>query len=220
VKWPGIKPEMNVESNQIYQGSMKYALWSFKGEPLEFTTIADDAWGYKTSYSVTDKDGKEIASGKPEAKQTVVHKIEVPKPGIYYLNYNDPGAYWTFKAPAGKVATVIALPEEVGGRSPRLYQDWYFYVPKGVRKLEYFMQGGGAHTVIGPDGQDKAKVLQLNDFVTVPVPEGMDGKLWRLNEAPFGKFHFLNAPSYLAGSPNALLVPREVAERDGLQIRK
>ncbi|MEO6906568.1 MAG: hypothetical protein ABI210_01635, partial [Abditibacteriaceae bacterium] len=58
-----------------------------------------------------------------------------------------------------------------------------------------------------------------NDWAIIPVPPGMDGKIWHLEGAYFGKFYFSNAPSYFSPTPEGLLVPREVAEKDGLQIR-
>jgi hypothetical protein len=50
---------------------MKYAMWSMKGEPLEFTTKTGSAWGYKTSYELIDAKGKVIASGKPDFEETI-----------------------------------------------------------------------------------------------------------------------------------------------------
>jgi len=36
----------------------------------------------------------------------------------------------------------------------------------------------------------------------------------------FGKFYFSNIPSYFSPTPEGVLVPREVAIKDGLTIRK
>lgn len=58
------------------------------------------------------------------------------------------------------------------------------------------------------------------DYVKVPVPEGMDGKLWQFETPVLGFYRFSNVPNYIAASPHALLVPREVAVKDGLQIRQ
>ncbi len=56
--------------------------------------------------------------------------------------------------------------------------------------------------------------------VTTKIPEGMDGKIWSFGDMSLGKIYFANAPSYLAATPESLLAPREVAEKDGLTIRK
>jgi hypothetical protein len=218
VQWPDKPTAPVTDRSQTYQGSMKYALYSLHGEPLEFTTEAGDAWGYRTSYTVTGVSGKVIAEGKPEPKVLMKHKIEVPAPGLYYLNYNDPGAYWTFNAKPDQIASIVVLPEFTGGRTAKVLQDMYFYVPKGTKKLEYFTVN--KHWVIGPDGSEQQRVEQTNEYISVPVPDGMDGKVWRLRNLDLGKIYFNNAPSYFATSPDSLLVPREVAEKDGLQIRK
>ncbi len=56
----------------------------------------------------------------------------------------------------------------------------------------------------------------MADWVTVPVPAGKDGQLWRLHDAVLGLFWFNNLPTVMAASPQALLLPRELVERDGL----
>jgi len=217
VKWPDLKPEENnIAGKQTYQGSMTYALLSAKGEPLEFTTEAGDAWGYKTGFQVTDAKGKVLESGKPDAKVLVTHKVKVPGAGIYYLNYYDPGAYWTFTAKAGLPYSIVVLPEVATARSPSGLQPMYFYVPKGVKELQYFTTGN--HTVFAPDGS-KQKYIAANDWAIIPIPPGMDGKLWHLEGAWFGKFYFSNAPSYFSPTPEGVLVPRELAKKDGLTVR-
>jgi len=47
----------------------------------------------------------------------------------------------------------------------------------------------------------------------------MDGKLWRFGHFQLLDMWFYNIPNYVAGSPNSLQVPREVAQADGLNIR-
>ena len=48
----------------------------------------------------------------------------------------------------------------------------------------------------------------------------MDGKLWRFHDPVLGLFWFNNVPNCFAASPAALLVPRGVALKDGLEILK
>ena len=225
IVWPDAAPEQNVQSKQTYQGGMKYALYSVQGEPLEFTTEAGDAWGYMTRFTINDAEGKEIAAGKPAAKVAVVHKIEVPAPGLYYLSYNDPGAYWTFTAAPTTLASICVSPDVVNGRSAQVMQDMYFYVPKGTRTLEYFFaaagfQVGGQHQVHSPDGAVQKEVNAFDDYVSIPVPNGMGGQLWKIHSPSMGRFFFTNAPPYFAPSPDAVLVPREIAEKDELMIRQ
>jgi hypothetical protein len=218
IKWPNANASTNdVKTTQTYQGTMKYALISLKGEPLEFTTEAGDAWGYKTEYSVKDSQGRVLDSGKPESKKLLTHKIPVPAPGIYYLTYYDPGAYWTFTAQPSLPYTIVALPEVATAWSPAVLPQMYFYVPKGTQKIEYFATA--AHKVYGPDGSEQKLLQTGNDWVTIPVPLGMDGKPWIMRDLGFGKYYFSNIPSYFSPTIEGLLVPREVAQKDGLEIR-
>jgi hypothetical protein len=47
----------------------------------------------------------------------------------------------------------------------------------------------------------------------------MDGKPWIMRDLGFGKYYFSNIPSYFSPTIEGLLVPREVAQKDGLEIR-
>jgi len=217
VKWPNTPKFLEPEHGHEYQGSMKYAFYSLKGEPLEFNTWVGDAWGYRTSFTITDAEGKVIVTVKPEPKSNTLHKIEVPEAGLYYLNFSDPGAYWSFYAKPSQIASIVVLPEVTGARSPNLLKPMCFYVPKGTKVLEYFATTG--NNIHAPDGTQLNEKQTVNNWVSIPVPKGADGKLWTIGGMAFGKFYFSNIPSYVASSAESLLVPREVAEKDGLEIR-
>ena len=97
-------------------------------------------------------------------------------------------------------------------------QRMYFYVPKGTKQISYYWRGG-PHKLLGPDGKVVREVATSGEFVTVPVPEGADGKPWSFTQLALGHLWFFNLPNQLAGSPDALLVPKEVAREDGLELR-
>lgn len=225
VRWPTVAPEVaGVESRQWYQGPMHYVLYSLHGEPLEFTTEAGDAWGGINRFTVTDAKGVEIVRGQPKNKETMPHTIAVPERGAYTLNYDDGGSYWDMTVPSGKAAT-IPLGQTSDYRNSKVMQDMYFYVPKGTKTIEYFytktaFHPGGPHQVLDPAGNVQKAVDVNGDYVSVPVPAGMDGKLWRFHEPVLGLFWFNNLPNYFAASPDALLIPREVMLKDGLEVRK
>jgi hypothetical protein len=245
VNWPDEHPQ--IVSKQVYQGTQKYYLYSKHGEPLEFTTWAGDAFGYIGHMKVLDAKGNVIYSRENiPLNSTTENKIPVPAPGLYVLDYDDNGGFWSMETAPGVVATIPLL--DRGGvpsgvfRNPYPQQRMYFYIPKGVRTFEYFYtrtrsHTGGPHSVLNPKGESARPLVggvpvekkdiygnwpvDVNgDYVTVPVPEGMDGHLWSLDSPVLGFFRFNNAPNYIAASPDALLVPREVAEKDGLQIIK
>ena len=215
--------EAKIESNQEYQGSQVYALWSYKGEPLEFTTTAGKLWNGINRFVVRDGKGNEITKGQLPNSATTEHSIKVPGSGLYYLDYNDNGSTWSVKIGAGRAAT-IPLGSRRDYRNWKVMQDMYFYVPKGIQQIEYYYSRtayhpGGPHQVLGPDGKVIQDVSINGDWISIPVPQGMDGKLWRFHNPVLGLFWFNNLPNYFAASPQMLLIPREVAEKDGLKIR-
>jgi hypothetical protein len=221
VAWPAAP---TIASEQSYQGGARYYFYSLHGEPLEFTTRAGDAWGGINRFTLTDATGVAIAAGRLPNNVTTNHVILVPKSGLYQLDYNDNGSYWSITVAPGRVAT-LPMGQRQDYRNSKVMQEMYFYVPKGTRQIEYFytrtaFHPGGRHTVLDPDGT-AVKVVDVNgDWVHIPVPEGMDGKLWRLSDPVLGVFWFNNVPNCLAASPDALLVPRELATRDALPLRR
>ncbi len=221
VRWLGLpSATAQIRSQQTYQGSQVYALWSTTGEALEFDTWAGDAWHGINRFVVNDADHHEIAKGRLPNKEITHHHIVVPHPGLYYLDYDDHGSWWSMTVAPGLAAT-IPLGSTRDYRNTQVMQDMYIYVPKGTRQIEYYYtrtayHPGGPHQVINPEGA-VAKAVDVNgDWVTVPVPAGMDGRLWRLHEPVLGLFWFNNLPNVMAASPQALLLPRELVERDGL----
>jgi len=206
----------------MFQGGLKYALYSIKGEPVEVTvTTGVIAW-YRNraaaSYKFLDAREKVIAEGRlplDGEKHTLTAKV--PGPGLYFFDFTDSSAGWRAEAPR---ETPLTIPLRRGRRFGHhgWGQDMCFYVPKGTRKIQYYWRGG-AHRVLGPDGKLVAEVKDSGKFITIPVPEGMDGGLWRFSRFSLVHLWFFNVPNYVSGSPNALLLPREVVERDGLEIR-
>lgn len=211
----------SAESKQAYQYGLTYALYSVSGEPLEMVLVPGTIAHYRdmapSKWQITDQEGKEITGGqlaldgKPQSIQVVV-----PAAGLYYLHYEDWMAGWQIQVASGKHATIVLQPtwkvEHAGWM-----QAMYFYVPRGTKELRYYWSGS-PHRVHGPDGAMLAEVNTRGEFVRIPVPEGADGKPWHFSQLMLGRLWFFNAPNYLAASPQALLVPRQLAERDGLHI--
>jgi hypothetical protein len=52
------------------------------------------------------------------------------------------------------------------------------------------------------------------------VPAGQDGKVWSLSPHAHGHLWFFNAPNVLAASPDAMLLPKDLVERDGIKSGK
>jgi len=209
------------ESVQAYQWSLPYALYSRGGEPLKLTLTAGTIAHYRdlaqATWSVTDAQGKELAGGRlPLDGQPKPMEVKVPRPGLYYLKFDDSSAGWNIKVAAGLPATIV-LERAQRVEHAGWMQNMYFYVPKGTKELHYYWLGQ-PHRIHGPDGAVLKEVKTSGAFVKIPVPEGADGKPWHFSQMMLGKLWLLNAPNHLAASPQALLVPSEIAQRDALRL--
>ena len=206
-----------------WQGGFRHALYSIAGEPLAVSVIPGTIAWYRdrpdATYAFSDAAGKAVAEGRlPLDGEAHALQVEVPAPGLYYLDFNDSGAGWRILAERDRP---LAIPLRRGGGL--LHHGWnddlYFYVPKGTREVQYYWQGG-AHNVYGPDGKRVQQVTESGKFIKIPVPEDGDGRVWRMGEIALGHLWFFNVPNYVARSPGALLVPREAVAADGLAIRQ
>jgi hypothetical protein len=213
-------PTPPAESVQSYQWCLPYALYSHGGEPLELSVVSGTIAHYRdmapARWAVTDAAGKRLAGDRlPLDGKAHPIAVKVPRAGLYYLQFDDSMAGWQIRVAPGRAAAVVLEPgrhvEHAGWMQPM-----HFYVPRGTRELQYYWLGQ-PHRVHGPDGALLKEVRTTGEFVRVPVPEGADGKTWHFTQMMLGDLWFLNAPNYLAASPAALLVPRELAEKDGLR---
>jgi hypothetical protein len=210
-------------SLQKYQGGMRYVLYSVNGEPLEVEVVTGTIAWYRdrapATYTWLSAKGETLATGRlPLDGET--HKLEfkVPGPGFYFFDFADSGAGWSISAGPERSIS-IPLKRDRGYSHQGTMPPLYFYVPKGTRQIEYFW-AGGAHKVVGPDKKVVQEVKTNGDFVIVTVPDGMDGKVWSFAQFALGRLWFFNIPNYVAATPNALLIPREVVQADGLTVRK
>lgn len=211
-----------VPSVQTYQWTLPYALYSVSGEALDFNITPGTIVHYRdmapAKWSITNAFGKRIANGRLplDGKRHPV-TVQVPEAGLYFLAVDDSTAGWRIEVAPGRPASVMMEParrvEHAGWMQPM-----YFYVPKGTRELQYFW-AGKPHRLHGPDGAVLKEVKTNGEFVKVSVPPGADGKTWHFSQLMLGSLWLFNAPNNLAASPAALLVPKELADQDGLSPR-
>ena len=95
---------------------------------------------------------------------------------------------------------------------------FYFYVPKGTRKV------GMYHKLIKGtlyDGDDNEVFVFKNTsaYQSFPVAEGQDGKIWSFKDAR-GIIKLMTVPPYFSLNPRYMLLPEEVIEKDGLSVVK
>ena len=151
----------------------------------------------------------EDESVPPDGEERVV-KLAVTEPGMYRIDVNDGKDLTRVTWPDGQVMswkmTLNESPSMMSGR-------WglYFYVPKGTQKIGLYVNVAGG-VVLQPDGKEAVKLDGMKgEFVSVPVPSGMDGTLWKLNHIA-GKVCLMNVPPYLAMNGEQLVLPNDVVE--------
>jgi hypothetical protein len=131
--------------------------------------------------------------------------------GLYRLTVSDGMDRTQVKLPAD---LPIVIPSTQDAPMNAHHGQWmaYFYVPKGTKTIGLF---GGEHGEV-QDSRNRT-VFWLNgrkrDFYAVPVPDGQDGKAWRIRYGK-GDMRLLTVPPYFAPTPGQLLLPAEVVEKD------
>ena len=136
-------------------------------------------------------------------------KLRLPEPGVYRIDLNDGLDSTEVTWPEGQLMSWKMTLED---RPRMLTGRWamFFFVPSGTARIGLYADIGGGR-LVQPDGK-KAKDFSggvPGRFLSVGVPEGMDGKLWKF-EFMAGKISLLNVPPYLAARPDELLLPAEL----------
>ena len=155
-----------------------------------------------------------VASDRSVAPDGVERTVKLPlqESGLYRITVNDGRDRTQVKWPADQPVTVHS---SVDSPMSRFYHQWmgYFYVPKGTQTIGLY---GGGHGEVR-DSQDRAH-FWLNGrerkYYSVSVPPGEDGKVWRVRYVN-GDLRLLTVPPYFATTPQGLLLPKEVVEKDG-----
>jgi hypothetical protein len=103
----------------------------------------------------------------------------------------------------------------------------YVYVPKGTTKFGFFAQSGTIRLTAANNvdqhifdgfGNDLGTILTAsNNFYYAAVTDDTDGQLWRVH-SPSNKFRPYTIPTQVFHAPTEVLLPREVADADGLQL--
>ena len=176
------------------RGNIRVELWKLGG----LSTTGDRE-------TLTASDRNVPPDGKP---RTIA--LRVAESGLYRIDVSDGGDLTSVEWPRNQrisFKSSMDQPIKTNGR-------WtlYFYVPRGTTTLGLHAESRGR--IHGPSG----KVLLNLDatpagYHSIRVPQGADGRLWEINSAA-GSIRLLTVPPYLARSPEELLLPREVVERD------
>ncbi|MEO6906317.1 MAG: DUF4838 domain-containing protein, partial [Abditibacteriaceae bacterium] len=212
--------QAGAETTQHFAG--RAGFWfATNGKPLQYTIKTDVLDNFQNRpdarWTLADSTGKTIKQGRMQLDgQSQKFSFDIPV-GTYSLDFDGQQGSWTLLA--DKSTSVSPMLLKQWPRTQEGGQDMYFYVPKGTKQIELSWPGAPLQPM--DSNSDVAKLLNSNDdFYVYEVPSGSDGGLWALSNFSLGQLWFYNVPNYLAASTQALLVPREVAETDGLKIRK
>ena len=86
-----------------------------------------------------------------------------------------------------------------------------FYVPKSTKSLGGF--GNGRGIIYDNTGNAVHTLSGQPEYFDIPVPLDQAGKIWAF-ESIGGRLSLMTVPPYMARSPQELLLPREVVEKD------
>ncbi|HJZ60085.1 MAG TPA: DUF4838 domain-containing protein, partial [Gemmataceae bacterium] len=127
--------------------------------------------GEKETLVATDR------STLPDGKEYPV-KLAVKEPGLYRLTVSD-GMDRTLVRLKSELPFTVPSSAEAPMNAHHLQWMLYFYVPRGTKVIGLF---GGEHGEV-QDPQNRT-VFWLNgrkpNYYGVPVPDGQDGKMWRV----------------------------------------
>ena len=207
--------------------TLKHNLYSVAGEPFKMTITTGVYYTDKPplNYTLIDADGNKITSGSiRHDKQKHQVTLKVPRAGLYELKTQDNGGGWAINTQSDTPMSV-RIQGHGGHHNHQGGQRWYFYVPKGTTEFHHYAGNDTyEYEVNGPAGETIATLKMDGKIKTVKVPAGLDGRQWSFGHPSNGfqprAFWFYNLPNWLSCAPNALLVPRNIAQSDGLRIRK
>jgi hypothetical protein len=206
-----------VHANPSFTGKITHILASLKGEPLKFDIEVRESLHIKRQpgkYWLESLDNKLIKYA--ELPEGITHvELKVPGPGLYKFSCKRGGAGWNIKIPESLPSALIFSRDKDVRTN---YAKRYFYVPKESKKIVLYVQSGSID-IKDPDGKRQLKCSVNGNFVEIDVPENFAGKVWSIA----GKLRnawFLNMPTILSNNPSTIILPEELAKKDGLTIVK
>lgn len=221
IDWSNAKDKLVKREGGIWQCGHLMWIYSF-GKPIDLT-VEPNLTGLVKSTICTLKtaDGATILvqRGTLNAKKRCEFSLKVPEAGLYQIFVDN--IFWRL----GDYHTTT--PMVIPTKTNYIHSGWQtptcFYVPKGTKNLELighfsgdcdiFTDGNWKHVV------GKIKQSKNGEIQSIAVPEGEEGKVWTFRNVMINSVWFLNAPNYLGYSPYGMMVPKEVAEKDGLRIK-
>lgn len=162
------------------------------------------------------------ASETGEKETLIAENTTVPPDGVMrevVLSLTEPGLY-RIDLDDGRDMTSVTWPEDQLMTWKMSLEDYpammsgrwnlMFFVPKGTTRIGLYADVRGGR-ILRPDATTALEFDGSTDgqFLSIEVPEGMDGQLWKA-EHMAGRIGLLNVPPWLAKSPRQLILPKEV----------
>ena len=193
------------------------------------TTSTWDSWIDQTMVSqpselAADASGKDI--------QVVTVELKAPRPGTYRFELGpggdqaslgslafDPGGKRKYDTANGGFTYVT---QATGFTQPAVY----IYIPKGTKSLDLevwdhrkgkYIQFYSGLPATKPTPTRKVDVSAMATH-TIKLQPGEDGTIAAISGNLFAFPYLYSVPTYWAKSPSALLIPRDIAEADGLTV--
>lgn len=171
------------------RGHVKIGLWKLGGPSAtgeDETLVAEDA------------------TVPPDGEERRVF-LEVSEPGIYRIDLDDGRDLTRVTWPEGQVMSwKMALDDYPNLMSGR----WtlYAWVPPGTRRIGLYSVAAAGELRDPEGGKSLDLAAEGGKFLSVEVPEGMDGGFWKF-QGVSGRVSLLSIPPYLARSPSELVLP-------------
>ncbi|MBQ9337855.1 MAG: DUF4838 domain-containing protein [Lentisphaeria bacterium] len=146
----------------------------------------------------------------PDGEERTV-TLRPKHPGLHRLEMNDGADMTRLVLPAGLPA-VYPVEHE---KSSVFGNSCWFYVPKGTRELGYYAATARG-VILSPDGKTFVNLAKQNGYYKREIPEQFTGKVWQV-KGMRGVLRLLTVPDGLNLNLPVILVPRPVAEQDGLK---
>lgn len=209
----GLTSDKPKAHQQTMQRVERFAIHT-DGAPITLDlTVGTIAW-YRdradARWKLEDASGKTVAEGARKLDGEVRSlTVEVPEAGVYFFECDESSAGWRIARQPGE--SLAWLPKR-GRRVVPLgpFGELFFHVPAGTQELQLFASGP-KFPIRGPDRKTIAEVDAEDEVVTIPVPEGADGRIWSFGPTSPSHIWLFNAPNCFAASPEALLVPVSAA---------
>lgn len=206
------KPELRLRGNRSFYVWADHENFEF---PFEVSVgkpgTADTRIELQLFYC-TDN-GEQIVDERAVRHKEEVQQITLKSPfeGLHVMRIRDFGASTTLAWKPDLKVTQVETSEM--STTPHGRSSAYFFVPAGTKTIGGF--GGGRGRIVDPRGEvrfDFSKDVVGQGYFKVEVPEGMEGKLWSLQDNE-GPRMLLTVPSYFVTDPNALLLPAELMNK-------